>query len=155
PEFRRHRFDSRRRNRDLTYRKWMLVRLQPHRLLYLAGYRATDGARRDRERDQRRIPNCSVISEGAHGSLRRRARAAPTDQAGVHIMKKAKQAWLVLRALHAIASYDVICWLWDSGRILRQVSRQSTAAKPDCQNTERAICDAVLLATCLYWKPVL
>ena len=70
-------------------------------------------------------------------------------------MKKAKQAWLVFRALYAIARYDVALWLWGSGRILRQMSRQSTAAKPGSQNPERAICEAVLLATCLYWRPVL
>jgi len=70
-------------------------------------------------------------------------------------MKKVKQASLVLRALYAIARYDVVLWLWGSGRILRQMSRQSTWAKPGSQNTERTICDAVLLATCLYWRPVL
>ena len=70
-------------------------------------------------------------------------------------MKKAKQAWLVLRALYAIARYDVVLRLWGSGRILRQMRQQSTAAKHGSQNPERAICDAVLLASCLYWKPVL
>ena len=70
-------------------------------------------------------------------------------------MKKAKQAWLVLRALYGIARYDVVLWLWGSGRILRQMSPQFTAAKSGSQNPERAICDAVLLATCLYWRPVL
>ena len=70
-------------------------------------------------------------------------------------MKKAEQAWFVLRALYAIARYDVVLWMWGSGRILRQVGRQSTAAKPASHDTERAICDAVLLAACLYWKPVL
>lgn len=70
-------------------------------------------------------------------------------------MKKAKQAWLVFRALYELARYDAIIWLRGSGRILWQVSRQSIAAKAGNQELERAICDAVLLATCLYWRPVL
>lgn len=70
-------------------------------------------------------------------------------------MKKAKHTWLVFRALYELARYDAIVWLRGSGRILRQVSRHSIAAKPSKRELERAICDAVLLATCLYWKPVL
>src|SRR5437870_109830 len=41
------------------------------------------------------------------------------------------------------------------GCIQRQLSSQSIAAKPTSPELEQAICDAVLLATCLYWKPVL
>jgi transglutaminase superfamily protein len=75
-------------------------------------------------------------------------------------MKRAEQAWLVLRALYELARYDVIISLRGSGRILRQLRVQSLAARPinhDLANhdLERAICDAVLLATCLYCKPVL
>jgi hypothetical protein len=32
---------------------------------------------------------------------------------------------------------------------------QSIAEKPASRELEQAICDAVLLATCFYWKPVL
>jgi hypothetical protein len=70
-------------------------------------------------------------------------------------MKRAKHAWLVFRALCEIALYDAILWLRGSGRILRQVSRQPVAAKHSSHELEMAISDAVLLATCLYWKPVL
>jgi len=70
-------------------------------------------------------------------------------------MKRAKRAWLVFRALYEIARYDAILWLRGSGRILRQVGRQSIAAKPASHELEMVVCDAVLLATCLYWKPVL
>jgi hypothetical protein len=70
-------------------------------------------------------------------------------------MKKPKTAWLVLRALYEIARYEALIALRGSGRILRQLRRQSTAAKPTSYELERAICDAVLLATCFYWKPVL
>jgi hypothetical protein len=70
-------------------------------------------------------------------------------------MKRAKRAWLVFRALYEIARYDAILSLHGSGRIFRQMSRQSMAAKPASHQLQMAICDAVLLATCLYWKPVL
>src|SRR5262249_18533576 len=75
-------------------------------------------------------------------------------------MKSAKQTWLVFRALYELARYDVIIRLRGSGRILRQLRRQSIAAQPSSpelgsHELERAICDAVLLATCFYWKPAL
>jgi hypothetical protein len=70
-------------------------------------------------------------------------------------VKSAKCAWLVSRALYELARYDVIIWLRGFGCIQRQLSRQSVAAKPTSPELEQAICDAVLLATCLYWKPVL
>jgi hypothetical protein len=70
-------------------------------------------------------------------------------------MKRTKRAWLVVRALYEIARYEALLALLGSGRILRQLSRQPIAAKPTCGEVERAVCEAVLLATCLYWKPVL
>lgn len=66
-----------------------------------------------------------------------------------------KRAWLTLRALYEIARYEVIVLLLGSGHILSQLKRQSIAAKPTNRELEQAICDAVLLATCFYWKPVL
>jgi len=70
-------------------------------------------------------------------------------------MKKAKHTWLVIRALYEIVRHDVVLRLRGSGRTLQQVSRQRVTARPTSQEMEQAICDAVLLATCLYWKPVL
>jgi hypothetical protein len=70
-------------------------------------------------------------------------------------MKRAKQIWLVIRALYEIARHDTVLWLRGSGAILRQVRRQCVTAKPASHELEQAICGAVLLATCLYWKPVL
>lgn len=70
-------------------------------------------------------------------------------------MKNANHTWLVIRAFYEIARHDAVLWLRGSGAILRQVSRQSVAAKPNPHDLEQAICNAVLLATCLYWKPVL
>src|SRR5258705_12943414 len=66
-----------------------------------------------------------------------------------------KKIWFVIRALYEIARYEVIVFLPGSGHILAQLKRQSIAAKSTSRELEQAICDAVLLATCLYWKPVL
>jgi hypothetical protein len=68
-------------------------------------------------------------------------------------MNKAKRSWLVCRALYELARYEVIVYLRGSGRILQQLRRQSVATRATDQ--EQMICDAVLLATCLYFKPVL
>lgn len=70
-------------------------------------------------------------------------------------MKKARYASLVFQALYEIVRYDVAIALCGSGRILRQLRRQSVAKKASSAELEQAICDAVLLATCFYWKPVL
>jgi len=66
-----------------------------------------------------------------------------------------KRPWLMCRALYEIARYEVVVSLRGSGHILSQLKRQSIAARPSNQELEKAICDAVLLATCFYWKPVL
>lgn len=70
-------------------------------------------------------------------------------------MKKTKSTWLVFRALYEIVRYDAVLRLRGSGAVLQQVRRQSVAAKPANRELEQAICDAVHLATCFYWKPVL
>src|SRR5262245_32755997 len=75
-------------------------------------------------------------------------------------MKSAKQVWLVFRALYELACYEVVVRSCGSRRILRELRRQSIAAHPTSpelgsHELERAICDAVLLATCFYWKPAL
>jgi Transglutaminase-like superfamily len=66
-----------------------------------------------------------------------------------------KKARLVFRALYEIARYEVVLSLMGSGRILSQLKRQSVIAKATNDESEKTICDAVLLATCFYWKPVL
>lgn len=70
-------------------------------------------------------------------------------------MKRAKYISLFLTALFQLALYEAITALRGSGHILSKLKGQSVAAKPVDHELERAICDAVLLATCLYWKPVL
>lgn len=62
---------------------------------------------------------------------------------------------LLFRAFYEIARYDVVLSLRGSGRILSQLKGQSVTAKTAGAESEKAICDAVLLATCFYWKPVL
>ena len=75
-------------------------------------------------------------------------------------MKGVKQTWLVFKALYELARYEVINRLHGSGCILRQLRGQAIAKRLiSCElsshELERAICGAVLFATCLYWKPVL
>ena len=65
-----------------------------------------------------------------------------------------KKVELAVRALYEIVRYEVVLSLLGSGRILSQLKRQSVASKTSAE-LEKAICDAVLLATCFYWKPVL
>ena len=66
-----------------------------------------------------------------------------------------KRISLVLAALYEIVRYEVVNSLRGSGRILSQLQRQFISIQPVRAGSEKAICDAVLLATCFYWKPVL
>ena len=66
-----------------------------------------------------------------------------------------KKVRLVFRALYEITRYEVVLSLRGSGRILSQLKRQSVNARTASAEFEKVICDAVLLATCFYWKPVL
>jgi len=62
---------------------------------------------------------------------------------------------LVFRALYEIARYELVLSLRGSGRILSQLKRQSISIQSNSPQLAKTICDAVLLATCFYWKPVL
>lgn len=66
-----------------------------------------------------------------------------------------KKIRLLSRALFEIARYEVIVSLRGSGRILSQIKRQSVTGRPANEELEKEICEAVHLATCFYWKPVL
>ena len=70
-------------------------------------------------------------------------------------MKRTRQVRLLLSALCELARYEVAIWSRGSGHILSRLRLQSVAAKPASRESQQAVCDAVLLATCLYWKPVL
>jgi len=66
-----------------------------------------------------------------------------------------KKIWFVITALYELARYEVIVSWRGSGHILQQLQRQSIAAQPHGRELEQVICEAVLLATCFYRKPVL
>ena len=66
-----------------------------------------------------------------------------------------KKAGLLIRALYEHARYEVVLSLRGSGRILSQLRRQSVSIESSSTDLEKMVCDAVLLATCFYWKPVL
>ena len=68
-------------------------------------------------------------------------------------MKKATRMWLVSRALYELVRYEVIVSLRGSGRVLEQLRRQSIETRTT--DREQIISEAVLLATCFYFKPVL
>jgi hypothetical protein len=51
--------------------------------------------------------------------------------------------------------YEVLLSLCGIGCILQRLKRQAISRKPSTAELERNICDAVLLATCFHWKPVL
>ena len=70
-------------------------------------------------------------------------------------MNTARYGFLILRALFEIMRYDGIVSSLGIGRILRQLRKQHVSVKPCSEEVKSAICDAVLLATCFYWKPVL
>jgi hypothetical protein len=70
-------------------------------------------------------------------------------------MTVARSAWLVLRALCELIRYEAVMSLRGFGCMQRQLSRQSISGKTANPGLESAVCEAVLLATCLYWKPVL
>jgi hypothetical protein len=70
-------------------------------------------------------------------------------------MNRARYGVLVLKALFEMVRYDVIVSWVGIGRILRQLRSQNVPVKQCSEDLQKAICDAVLLASCFYWKPVL
>jgi hypothetical protein len=69
-------------------------------------------------------------------------------------MQRIKYAWLVFSALYELARHDVISGLRDSANI-RGLNTQPITPGPTNHEVVRTICNAVSLAACLYWKPVL
>ncbi|MBI3896211.1 MAG: lasso peptide biosynthesis B2 protein [Acidobacteria bacterium] len=70
-------------------------------------------------------------------------------------MKIVKYVWLALRALYELARYDMTNAVRGPGNIPRRLGRQPITCEPyNCESVQTT-CDAVLLAACLYWKPVL
>ncbi len=66
-----------------------------------------------------------------------------------------KETGLLIRALYELIRYEVVLSLLGSGRILSQLKRQAISTRSTGAELEKTISDAVLLATCFYWKPVL
>lgn len=70
-------------------------------------------------------------------------------------MNRWAYAGLVVRAWYELARYDVLHAVRGFGTIKKGLAKQAPKGAALDAECERAICDAVLLATCLYWKPVL
>lgn len=70
-------------------------------------------------------------------------------------MTKIRSAFIILNAFFEIVRYESILRVWGIGRILAQLSRQGISQKEFTGELEQDICNAVLLASCFHWKPVL
>ena len=70
-------------------------------------------------------------------------------------MKHTRYLWLVFRALYELVRYDVIHGVLGITRIRAQPTRRTNNVGPASAELESTICDAVVLACCFYWKPVL
>jgi hypothetical protein len=70
-------------------------------------------------------------------------------------MTSMMRAWLVMRALYELARYDILRSVFRVHGIAQQLPKSSVRAARASGACDAAIADAVLLATCLYWKPVL
>ena len=70
-------------------------------------------------------------------------------------MKFIRYACFVLSAVYELARYDMIGAVRGPGNIHRRLGRLPMTSEPTNHELVRATCDAVLLAACLYWKPVL
>jgi hypothetical protein len=64
-------------------------------------------------------------------------------------------AWLVVRAWLDLARCDLLTALCGFGYIRARLAKQPTRRVTPPADAETLICEAVLLATCFYWKPVL
>ena len=69
-------------------------------------------------------------------------------------MKRMAYAALVLRALGELIRYDLLHAVFGFKRVYRDVERQPVTSRRIHPDTESQVCDAVTLATCLYWKRV-
>jgi hypothetical protein len=69
-------------------------------------------------------------------------------------MKKSLRTWLVVRALFELVRYDVLHGLFKIAGTSERLTRQTLAAAPAGETYDRSIGEAVVLATCFYWKPV-
>ena len=69
-------------------------------------------------------------------------------------MKRSLRTWLVVRALYELARYDVLHGLFKIAGTSERLTRRTLGAAPAGETDDRSVGDAVVLATCFYWKPV-
>ena len=70
-------------------------------------------------------------------------------------MTRARFNWLVFRAICELVRYDVLHGLFKRAHTPRTLGPTNGDTEPADFALERNVCDAVVLACCLYWKPVL
>lgn len=114
----------------------------------------------DRSRNQHRLSNRLDNGSGPRRALPDRIGTAEPDPTRDLVMKeirfsKVRFALLVFTAFLELLRYEIILRVCGSGRILRKLNRQNLSRKASTPELERSICDAVLLATCFHWRPVL
>jgi len=69
-------------------------------------------------------------------------------------MQHVKYARLVFSALYELIRYDMISALRGSA-IIRRLNPQPITCEPTSDEVVQTTCNAVSLAACLYWRPVL
>ncbi len=70
-------------------------------------------------------------------------------------MNTLRRAALVFLALFELVRYDIVNSLRGFNYVRRELLTRHLRPKLQLSDIERAVCGAVSLATCLYWKPVL
>jgi len=70
-------------------------------------------------------------------------------------MKNAKYVVMFFKSCLEILRYELLSRVCGIGWILRELKQLRVSRVPFTQRLERDVCDAVLLATCFHWKPVL
>ena len=69
-------------------------------------------------------------------------------------MSRIAYGFLVGRGVLELIRYDVAQALFGFGRIQRRLAKQVPEVRRFTDDSERLVCAAMLMATCLYWKPV-
>jgi hypothetical protein len=69
-------------------------------------------------------------------------------------MTRMRYATLVVRAWLELLRHDVLIRRRGFGAIVSELAQQTVSGSP-AGDSENIVADALLLATCLYWKPVL
>jgi hypothetical protein len=70
-------------------------------------------------------------------------------------MKTMRRTWLVARALYELARYDVLRGIFKVAGTSHRLTHQSFTTAPQRDELDPLVSEAVVLATCFYWKPVL